>query len=60
MYGRWRYTGSVTTVVTTINARLPGYDPMSKYSVTDALSLYGTPFLRKYPPFILVVVTFND
>src|SRR5262249_60409327 len=58
--GRTRYTGSVTTVVNTINSFPPGYGERSTYSATVALSLYGTPFLRKYPAFILSVATFKE
>src|SRR6476659_1988807 len=32
----------------------------SKYSVITAFALYGTPFLRRYPGFMLVVTTLSD
>src|SRR5258708_36847948 len=37
-----------------------GSSNRSKYSVTTASALYGTPFLRRYPGFILVVTTFKE
>src|SRR3954471_25099816 len=37
-----------------------GAGSRSKYSVIDASSLYGTPFLRRYPARKPVVTTFSE
>src|SRR5437016_3215687 len=59
MNGVCRYCGSSTTVVTSRSRPPSGSAAASKYSVTTAFSLYGTPFLRRYPARIFVVTTFK-
>src|SRR5581483_4178712 len=58
--GSLRYSGSFTSDPTNSSDSPVGRSKRSKYSVITALALYGTPFLRKYPGFILVVTTFNE
>src|SRR6185436_14761837 len=55
----FRYLGSVTIVVTTSHSSWFGAAKRSKYSVTTASSLYGTPFLRSQPAVRRVVTTFR-
>src|SRR5262245_18823369 len=47
-------------VVTTNAWPLLGRGDTSKYSVTFAFSLYGTPFFRRYPARMFVVTTVSD
>src|SRR5262249_40056287 len=55
-----RYCASSTIVVTTNHVEPSFSLERSKYSRSVVLSLYGTPFLRKYPVFRLVVTTSSD
>src|SRR5688572_3269040 len=57
--GCCRYVGSSTTVLTTRTTSPLGYVKRSKYSLIDAFSLYGTPFLRRWPARKFVVTTFS-
>src|ERR1043165_2623742 len=59
-YGVVRFSGSTISVVTTSNDSPPGTSSRSKYSVITVFALYGTPFLRRYPGFMLVVTTFSE
>src|SRR5215470_7402309 len=60
IYGRCRYCGSSTTVVTISTCPPDGCGATSKYSVTVASALYGTPFRRRYPGRTFVVTTVSD
>src|SRR5437762_12290087 len=53
-YGVLRFSGSTSSCFTTNRESPPGTSNLSKYSVRAALSLYGTPFLRRFPGFIVV------
>src|SRR5262249_14332125 len=59
-YGCARYVGSTGSVDTARSESPPGTSKRSKYSVTTASPLYGTPFLRRYPDFIFVVTTLSE
>src|SRR5438067_10429644 len=58
-YGVLRFSGSTSSSFTTKSESPPGTSNLSKYSVSVALSPYGTPFLRIYPGFIRVVTTLS-
>src|SRR4029453_553050 len=58
MNGCRKYFASSTTVVTTRSWPF-GYGARSKYSVSEASSLYGTPFFRRYPARMFVVTPFS-
>src|SRR5215510_1220325 len=61
MNGVCKYFGSSTTVLTSRMTSPFGSGPTrSKYSVTVAFALYGTPFFLKYPSLKFVVVTKSD